>query len=51
MTKYEKLIEEAQNADKVVYYDYLLYKRASGWFTGLINSDWHRPEGYQKSKI
>lgn len=50
MTKYEKLIEEDQNADKVVYYDYLLYKRASGWFTGLINSDWHRPEVIKKAK-
>lgn len=50
MTKFEKNLKAAQDQEKVVYYDYLSYKRAAGWWTGLINDDWHRPKIIQKSK-
>lgn len=50
MTFYEKKIKEAQDADKIVYYDYLAYKRAAGWWTGLINDDWHRPQEIKRAK-
>ena len=50
MTYYEKHLIDAQNQDKVVYYDYLLYKRAAGWWTGLINDDWNRPTKIEKAR-
>ena len=40
---YEIRLKHAQDKDKIVYYDYLMYKRGAGWWTGLINSDWRRP--------
>lgn len=50
MTKFERNLEIAQNNQKVVYYDYLSYKRAAGWWTGLVNDDWHRPVIIRKAK-
>ena len=49
-TKYERKLELAQENDKVIYYDYISYKRAAGWWTGLINTDWNRPEKIQRAK-
>ena len=42
MTLYEIKYNEAQLNDKIVYYDYLLYKEAICW-KSFINNDWHRP--------
>lgn len=50
ITKFERNLEIAQNNEKVVYYDYLSYKRAAGWWTGLVNDDWHRPTIIKKAK-
>ena len=49
-TLYEKRMKNAQDNDKVVFYDYLMYKRACGWWTGLINSDWNRPCKIERAK-
>lgn len=49
-TKYERKLELAQENDKVIYYDYISYKRAAGWWTGLINTDWNRPKKIQRAK-
>lgn len=49
-TNFEKNLELAQENDKVVYYDYISYKRATGWWTFLINNDWHRPTIIQRAK-
>lgn len=49
-TKFERNLEWAKENEKVVYYDYINYKRAAGWWTGLINDDWHRPTTIQKAK-
>jgi len=49
-TKFERNLELAQENDKVVYYDYISYKRATGWWTGLRNDDWNRPTTIQKAK-
>ncbi len=50
MTMFEQNLEKAQNDEKIVYYDYLLYKRAAGWWTGLKNDDWNRPTIIKKAK-
>ena len=50
MTLYEKGMMEAQNNDKVIFYDYISYKRAAGWWTGLIGTDWNRPREIQRAK-
>lgn len=49
-TKFERNLELAQENDKIVYYDYISYKRAAGWWTGLRNDDWNRPTTIQKAK-
>lgn len=49
-TKFKRNLEWAQENDKVVYYDYINYKRAAGWWTGLRNDDWHRPVEIQNAK-
>lgn len=49
MTLYEERMKEVKDNNKVVFYDYLLYKRESGWFTGIFNDDWHRPEKIQNA--
>lgn len=38
-TKFEQNLKWAQESEKVIYYDYLNYKRAAGWWTVLINND------------
>lgn len=50
MTLYEKRMKNAQGNDKVIFYDYLSYKRAAGWWTGLVNDDWNRPYKIKKAK-
>ncbi len=50
LTKYEKNLKKAQNADKIVYYDYIQYKRAAGWWSGLHSDDWHRPNIIKKAR-
>lgn len=49
-TLYEKRMKNAQDNDKVAFYDYLIYKRACGWWTGLINDDWNRPYKIERAK-
>ena len=49
-TKFERNLRWALECEKIVYYDYLNYKRAAGWWTGLINDDWNRPSVIQKAK-
>lgn len=49
-TLYEKRMKHVQETDRVIFYDYLMYKRAAGWWTGLINSDWHRPYKIKRAK-
>ena len=49
-TKFERNLRWAQEQDRVIYYDYLSYKRAAGWWTGLINDDWNRPSLIEKAK-
>lgn len=49
-TKFESNLEWAQECEKVIYYDYLNYKRAAGWWSGLRNDDWHRPLVIEKAK-
>ncbi len=43
MQTYEEKLKKLQAEDKVIYYDYLMYKRALGWQTGFTNDDWIRP--------
>lgn len=49
-TKYERNLEWAKENDMIVYYDYISYKRAAGWCTGLIGTDWKRPENIKRAK-
>ena len=49
-TKFERNLELAQENNKIVYYDYIRYKRAVGWRTGSRNDDWNRPYTIQKAK-
>ena len=50
MTLYEIKLKEAELSDKIIYYDYIHYKRAAGWKSGLINSDWYRPYKIKRAK-
>ena len=43
MQTFEEKFKKAQDEDKIIYYDYIMYKRALGWQTGFINDDWLRP--------
>lgn len=49
-TEFEQNLKFAQESEKVIYYDYLSYKRGAGWWTGLRNDDWHRPIVIKKAK-
>ena len=50
MTLYEKKMSGAKENDKIVYYDYLMYKRESGWWETKHAGDWHRPYRIKKAK-
>lgn len=43
-------MKNAQDNDKVVFYDYLSYKRAAGWWIGFVNDDWNRPSKIERAK-
>lgn len=43
MSNFKEKLLQVQEQDKVIYYDYLSYKRGAGWWTGFANDDWHRP--------
>ena len=49
-TKFERNLELAQENDKVVYYDYISYKRDADLWTGLRNDDWNMITIIQKAK-
>lgn len=49
MTKIDDKLLAAQNNDKVVFYDYLSYKRAAGWENGLNSNDWIRPKNVRRA--
>ena len=50
MTLFEERLTEMHNQDKIIYYDYLLYKRAVGWWTIWNNDDWHRPTKIKRAR-
>ncbi|MDO4962656.1 MAG: hypothetical protein Q4E75_00935 [bacterium] len=50
MTLYERRMQKAQDNDRVIFYDYLSYKRAAGWWIGFINDDWNRPCRIKRAK-
>ena len=43
MTLYEEKFNQAKENYKIVFYDYLTYKREIGWYTVRSKNDWHRP--------
>lgn len=45
-----KKLLNAQINDKIVYYDYIAYKRASGWTSGIYEDDWYRPLKVKRAK-
>lgn len=47
---YKQRLEEAQNNDKVLYFDYINYKLACGWFQLITRTDWHRPQEIKEAK-
>lgn len=49
-TLYEKKFEHARENDKIIFFDYLSYKRAVGWWTGIANDDWNRPYTIKRAK-
>ena len=49
MSTYRERMIQAQNEEKIIYYDYLGYKEGAGWYRGMAD-DWHRPEKIIKSK-
>ena len=50
MTEFEKRMMKVQNNDKVIFYDYIQYKMAAGWWTGLYGTDWNRPREIHRAK-
>lgn len=57
MCLYKKRMKDAQDNDKVIFYDYLSYKRAAGWWSEIINDGnrppykiWHRPSKINRAK-
>lgn len=49
MISRRKLLD-AQNKDKIIYYDYIAYKRAAGWLSGIYEDDWYRPLNIKRAK-
>ena len=49
MTKFEEQMLKAQEEDKIIFYDYLQYKKAAGWFTKFSHINWNRPEVIKKA--
>ena len=50
MTTFEQSMLNAQEEDKVVFYDYIRYKKAAGWFTNFSKIDWNRPQKIKKAR-
>ena len=50
MTIFEEQMLKAQEEDKIIFYDYLRYKKAAGWKTRFDDNDWVRPEEIKKAK-
>ena len=50
MTAYEEQLLKAQEEDKIIFYDYLRYKKAAGWKTRFSEDDWIRPEVIKKAR-
>lgn len=50
MSVWENKWRKAIDEDKIIFYDYISYKRAAGWCTGLINDDWGRPSEVKKAR-
>lgn len=50
MTEFEKNLRNALDNDKIIYYDYISYKKAIGWSHGLNENDWCRPDIIKKAK-
>ena len=50
MDRFELKLQNAQQNDEIVYYDYLLYKSAVGWYIGEKQKSWHRPFDIKKAK-
>ena len=49
-TLYEKRMQEVMDNDKVVFYDYIMYKKAAGWRTKFTKDDWSRPFKIARAK-
>lgn len=49
-TLYEERMKRANDKDKILFYDYLCYKRTVGWRSGLVGFDWNRPSKINKAK-
>ena len=50
-TTYKIELEKAIDEDKVIFYDYLMYKKQAGWCTGFgRNDDWSRPRVVKKAR-
>lgn len=50
MDIYLERMEESNNNDKIIYFDYINYKLAAGWFQLITRTDWHRPKEIKKAK-
>ena len=50
MTSFEENMKTAQENDKIIFYDYIQYKKAVGWFTNFSEIDWNRPEQIKRAK-
>lgn len=50
MDIYLERMEESNNNDKIIYFDYINYKLAAGWFQLITRTDWHRPKKIKKAK-
>ena len=50
MSKYEKELKKALNCNKIIFYDYIQYKKASGWKINLTEKSLKEPTIIQKAK-
>jgi len=50
MELYLERMEKARNDNKMIYFDYINYKLAAGWFQLIDRTDWHRPKEIKKAK-
>lgn len=50
MSIYQERLLEAQENDKIVCYNYINYKKLSGWWTSDNENNWHRPINLIKTR-